>query len=54
MKTVEESKRLEQEFRQYIDLKIENEEPELTFRTLCEAIARLSSEYQWVPVKWVL
>ncbi|XP_075252113.1 MAGUK p55 subfamily member 2-like isoform X2 [Convolutriloba macropyga] len=53
-KTVEESKRLEQEFRQYIDLKIENEEPELTFRALCDAIARLSSEYQWVPVRWVM
>ena len=52
-KTVDDSKNLEQEFRQYIDLKIENQDPEWTFRSLCDSIAKLSSEPQWVPVSWV-
>ena len=52
-KTVEDSENLEKEFRQYIDLKIVNNDPEWTFRHLCASVEKLSSEHQWVPVSWV-
>ncbi|XP_063234636.1 protein PALS2 isoform X2 [Bacillus rossius redtenbacheri] len=51
--TLEESACLQRTFDKYIDLVITNEDFDVTFRKVIEALENLSTEHQWVPVNWV-
>ncbi|RZF38043.1 hypothetical protein LSTR_LSTR006442 [Laodelphax striatellus] len=52
-RTVEESALLQRTYEKYIDLIIVNEDFDVTFRKVVEALDTLASEHQWVPVNWV-
>lgn len=52
-RTVEESAMLQRAFDKYIDLVIVNEDFDITFRKVVEALDKISNEHQWVPVNWV-
>lgn len=51
--TVEESAALQRAYQKYIDITITNEDFDVTFRKVVEALDALSTEHQWVPVNWV-
>jgi hypothetical protein len=51
--TLEESACLQRTYEKYIDLVIVNEDFDITFRKVAEALEALSTEHQWVPVNWV-
>jgi len=51
--TLDESKRIERQFKQYFDLSIVNDNFDETYNKLCRAIEALSTQSQWVPVTWV-
>jgi len=51
--TVEESACLQRTYEKYIDLVLVNEDFDITFRKVVEALDALSTEHQWVPVNWV-
>ncbi|KDR14827.1 MAGUK p55 subfamily member 6 isoform X2 [Zootermopsis nevadensis] len=51
--TVEESACLQRTYEKYIDLVVVNEDFDVTFRKVAEALEALSTEHQWVPVNWV-
>jgi len=50
---IEESSRIRDEFQNYFDLEIEVEDFQETYRTLLDAVNKLSTESQWVPLNWV-
>jgi len=50
---VEQSRRIREEYQQYFDLEIVLEDLENSFRTIMEAIVKLQTESQWVPLNWV-
>jgi hypothetical protein len=50
---MEESARLQRAYDKYIDVVIVNEDFDLTFHKLLDALDTLSSESQWVPVQWI-
>ncbi|GLV46174.1 varicose [Carabus blaptoides fortunei] len=52
-KTVEESARLQRAYDKYTDLVIINEDFDVTFRKVVEAMDHLAQEHQWVPVNWI-
>lgn len=52
-RTVEESSCLQRTYEKYIDIMIVNEDFDVTFRKVVEALEHLSTEHQWVPVNWV-
>ncbi|KAG7325689.1 hypothetical protein KOW79_010614 [Hemibagrus wyckioides] len=52
-KRVDESARIQQTYRHYLDLTVVNDNLDTAFETLKAALDRLSSEPQWVPVSWV-
>nr|CAD7592392.1 unnamed protein product [Timema genevievae] len=51
--TLEESACLQRTYDMYIDSVIVNEDFDVTFRKVVEALESLSTEHQWVPVNWV-
>ncbi|GLH04611.1 Peripheral plasma membrane protein CASK [Gryllus bimaculatus] len=51
--TLEESAALQRAYQKYIDMTITNEDFDVTFRKVVEALDALSTEHQWVPVNWV-
>lgn len=51
--TVEESALLQRKYEKYIDAVIVNEDFDITFRKVIEALDALSHEHQWVPVNWI-
>lgn len=51
--TVEESACLQRTYEKYVDLVLVNEDFDITFRKVVEALDALSTEHQWVPVNWV-
>ncbi|EEB11150.1 conserved hypothetical protein [Pediculus humanus corporis] len=52
-KTLEESSCMQRTYDKYIDLTIVNEDFDVTFRKIIEALDKMSTEHQWVPVNWV-
>ncbi|XP_074835276.1 MAGUK p55 subfamily member 2 isoform X2 [Carettochelys insculpta] len=52
-RTVDESCRIQRGYGHYFDLSLINSNLEWTFRQLQEALERLRTEPQWVPVSWV-
>ncbi|XP_014814404.1 PREDICTED: MAGUK p55 subfamily member 2 [Calidris pugnax] len=52
-RTVEESDRIQRGYGHYFDLSLTNDDLERTFGRLREAMDRLRSQPQWVPVSWV-
>uniref|UniRef100_A0A6A7FQD0 MAGUK p55 subfamily member 6-like isoform X1 n=2 Tax=Hirondellea gigas TaxID=1518452 RepID=A0A6A7FQD0_9CRUS len=52
-RTIDESTRLERNFDNYFDITIINNDLNETFDQIMQAIDRLASEPQWVPVTWV-
>ncbi|XP_022160059.1 MAGUK p55 subfamily member 6 isoform X2 [Myzus persicae] len=52
-KSLEESACLQRMYEKYIDLVIVNEDFDMTFRKVVEALEIISNEHQWVPVNWV-
>ncbi|XP_041432604.1 MAGUK p55 subfamily member 2 isoform X1 [Xenopus laevis] len=53
LRIVEESERLQQAYGHYFDLTLVNYDLDQTFQELQEALEKLNSEPQWVPVSWV-
>lgn len=51
--TVEESALLQRKYEKYVDSVIVNEDFDVTFRKVVEALDTLSHEHQWVPVNWI-
>ena len=51
--TVEESRRIWEEYQQYFDLEIVLDDLENSFWTIMEAVVKLQNESQWVPLNWV-
>lgn len=51
--TLEESARIERQYKQYFDLIIVNDNIDAAYDKLRRAIEALSTEAQWVPVTWV-
>lgn len=52
-RTVDESCRIQRSYGHYFDLSLVNDNLERTFQQLQEAMEKLRSEPQWVPVSWV-
>lgn len=52
-RTLEESSCMQRTYDKYIDLTIVNEDFDVTFRKVIEALDKMSTEHQWVPVNWV-
>lgn len=52
-KAVEESACLQRAYDKYVDQVIVNEDFDITFRKVVEALDTLSAEHQWVPVNWI-
>lgn len=52
-KTVEDSECMKRLYDKYVDSTIVNEDFDVTFRKVVEALETLSTEHQWVPVNWV-
>ncbi|KAF7669472.1 hypothetical protein LDENG_00186440 [Lucifuga dentata] len=52
-KTVDESARIHRAYSHYFDLTIVNDNLDMAFEKLQEAVEQLSVEPQWVPVSWV-
>ncbi|KAK9510308.1 hypothetical protein O3M35_005118 [Rhynocoris fuscipes] len=52
-RTVEESAMLQRNYDKYIDMIIVNEDFDVTFRKVIEALETLSTKHQWVPANWV-
>lgn len=51
--TVEESALLQRKYDKYIDMVVVNDDFDVTFRKVVEALEALSHEHQWVPVNWI-
>ncbi|XP_076046074.1 MAGUK p55 subfamily member vari isoform X3 [Oratosquilla oratoria] len=52
-RTLDESSKLQRAYDKYFDLEIVNNDLDDTFAQIMEALDRLASEPQWVPVTWV-
>ncbi|XP_044740601.1 protein PALS2 isoform X2 [Chrysoperla carnea] len=52
-KTLEESACLQRTYGQYVDEVITNEDFDITFRKVLDALEALQTEHQWVPVNWI-
>ncbi|KAL8176142.1 UNVERIFIED_CONTAM: MAGUK p55 subfamily member 2 [Gekko kuhli] len=52
-RTVDESCRIQRGYGHYFDLSLVNDNMERTFQQLQQALEKLHSEPQWVPVSWV-
>ncbi|XP_021701679.1 MAGUK p55 subfamily member 6 isoform X4 [Aedes aegypti] len=50
---VEESALLQRKYDKYLDQVIVNEDFDVTFRAVTDALEALSHEHQWVPVNWI-
>lgn len=50
---LEESARIQRTYEKYFDQIIINDDPDVTFRKVVEALEILSNQHQWVPVSWV-
>jgi len=50
---VKDSKNLEKVYRHWFDLTIVNNDIEQTIDTLLQAVARINTSQQWIPVSWV-
>ena len=50
---VEESALLQRKYDKYLDMSLINEDFDVTFRNVVEALEQLSHEHQWVPVNWI-
>jgi len=50
---LEESARIQRTYDKYFDQIITNDDPDVTFRKVVEALEVLSNQHQWVPVSWV-
>ncbi|XP_062546841.1 protein PALS2 isoform X2 [Armigeres subalbatus] len=50
---VEESSLLQRKYDKYLDQVIINEDFDVTFRAVTDALEALSHEHQWVPVNWI-
>lgn len=53
VQTLEESTLLQRKYEKYFDLILPNEDFDVTFRTVVDALEALSHEHQWVPVNWI-
>lgn len=52
-RTLEDSASLQRTYDKYIDLVIPNNDFDMTFRQIVEALDALTTEHQWVPVNWI-
>lgn len=52
--TVEESALLQRKYEKYLDMEVINEDFDITFRKVIEALDALSHEHQWVREKFLL
>lgn len=50
---MEESALLQRKYEKYVDMVIVNEDFDITFRKVVEALNALAETYQWVPVNWI-
>jgi len=50
---VEESMLLQRKYEKYIDLVVINDDFDITFRKVIQALDALSHEHQWIPVNWI-
>ncbi|GAB0098548.1 hypothetical protein DMENIID0001_142920 [Sergentomyia squamirostris] len=53
VQTVEDSAMLQRKYEKYLDLIIVNEDPDITFRKVIEALDELAHSHQFVPVNWI-
>ncbi|XP_071967384.1 MAGUK p55 subfamily member 2 isoform X1 [Engystomops pustulosus] len=53
LRIIEESERLQQAYGHYFDLSLVNADLDETFQELQQALEKLRTEPQWVPVSWV-
>lgn len=51
--TVEESALLQRKYENYIDMVIVNEDPDMTFHLVIQALDNLAHQEQFVPVNWI-
>lgn len=52
-RTVEESSMLQRTFQKYIDMVVINEDFDVTFRKVVDALSTIATKHQWVPAHWV-
>ena len=50
---IEESNRIREDYQKYFDLEVRMEDMETSFRTIMDALVKLTNESQWVPLNWV-
>lgn len=53
VQAVEESALLQRKYEKYLDLTIVNEDFDITFRKVIEALDELAHSHQFVPVNWI-
>ncbi|KAJ2944592.1 hypothetical protein O0L34_g3945 [Tuta absoluta] len=51
--TLEESARIQRQYEKYIDLTIVNANTDTTYSRIMDALHKLSTDHQWVPVSWI-
>ncbi|KAJ8961179.1 hypothetical protein NQ318_008860 [Aromia moschata] len=52
-KALEDSASLQRTYDKYLDLVITNNDFDITFREIIDALEALTAEHQWVPVNWI-
>uniref|UniRef100_A0AAR5Q1T0 MAGUK p55 subfamily member 6 n=1 Tax=Dendroctonus ponderosae TaxID=77166 RepID=A0AAR5Q1T0_DENPD len=52
-RTLEDSASMQRTYDKYIDQVITNNDFDMTFRQIIEALEALTTEHQWVPVNWI-
>lgn len=52
-RTLEDSASLQRAADKYTDLVLVNNDFDVTFRQIVEALEHLTTEHQWVPVNWI-
>ncbi|XP_050302659.1 protein PALS2 isoform X3 [Anthonomus grandis grandis] len=52
-KTLEDSASMQRTYDKYIDQVITNNDFDITFREIIDALEALTTEHQWVPVNWI-
>lgn len=50
---MDESNRIREDYQKYFDLEVGGDDPETCFRTILDAVVKLTNESQWVPLNWV-
>ena len=50
---MEESLRIREEYQQYFDLEVPMDNFDAAYSTILQAVNKLSTESQWVPLNWV-